>query len=185
MGIKYERKFKLNIKGVKSALNDDISITFDDTHIKMPLKDIRNIQKYFPIDKNGTITYLPSNPLIKIIKTGKIYTIYYGNRRLTRLEADYKEHINFKTKIRFEIDHIQKDIKFGDTVKIDKYFMIPDDKRFRINVIGFKNKSGIETNIKIAKKMLMKHYSLERTGTTYRVEFYKKEKFAGMILVKF
>jgi len=185
MGIKFERKFKLNIKGIKKALNDDISIRFNDTDIKMPLKDIRNIQKYFPINKDGIIKYFPSNPLIKIIKIKNEYIVYYGNRRLTKLQADYAEHLNFNTKVNFIIDGKQKIVKFGDTVKIKSDFIVKSTKKYRVNVIGFKSKKGPETDIKISKNKFIKRYSIEKNGNIYRVEFYKGKKFAGMILVKY
>ena len=185
MGIKYKKDFKLTLQGVKHALNDDISIKFKDSNIEMPLKDIRNMIKYFPIDKTGVIQYLPSNPLIKIIKKGNLYTIYYGNRRLTRLKADYQEHLSFDTTIKFKIDGKLQNVKFGDTVVVKKDFMVIDDKKFRVNIIGYTNKSGIETNHLIKKNMFMHRYSIEKKGNIYRVEFYKDKTFVGMILVKF
>jgi hypothetical protein len=185
MGIKYKRKFPLTLSGIKHALNDDVSITFDDIHIKMPLKNIRNLQRYFPIKKDGIVTYLPSNPLIKIIKNKNIYTIYYGNRRLTRLVADYTEHLNFDTKIAVKVDGKDMDVKFGDTIEVSKKFMIKKNKDFRVNIIGYTNRSGIETDKTITKNMFMKRYSMEKHGKLYRVEFYKGKKFSGMILVNF
>jgi hypothetical protein len=185
MGIKYQRLFPLTLKGIKKALNNDISIKFKDTKINIPLKDIRNIQKYFPINKDGIIKYLPSNPLIKIIKKHNIYTVYYGNRRLTQLKADYREHLNFNTKVQFNVDGKIVNAKFGDTIKIKKYFKVLKDKRFRINVIGYKNKQKTETNQLIKKNMIMKRYSIEKHGDLYRIEFYKKNKFVGIVLIKF
>jgi len=185
MGIKYKRDFDLTLNGVKHALNDDISITFNDTHIKIPLKNIRNMQKYFPIQENGIVEYLPSNPLIKIIKNKNVYTIYYGNRRLTRLVADYKKHLNFTTEVLVKIDGKTKKVKFGDTLNVKKSFMIIDEKKFRVNVIGYKNRSGIETNKTITRKMFIKKYSVEKHGKLYRVEFYNDKIFVGMLLVNF
>ena len=185
MGIEYERNFPLTVEGIKKALNDDINIKFDDTDIKMPLKDIRNIQKYFPVHKDGVIKYLPSNPLIKIIKVKNEYIIYYGNRRLTKLQADYKEHLNFDIKVNFVIDKEDKKVKFGDTIKVKKTFLVKENPKFRVNVIGYKSKSGIETDKEISKNMFLKQYSIEKNGNIYRIEFYKDNKFAGMILVEF
>ena len=185
MGIKYKRTFPLTVNGIKKALNDDINIKFNDTDISLPLKDIRNIQKYFPISKDGVIKYLPSNPLIKIIKIKNEYTIYYGNRRLTKLQADYKDHLNFNTKIKMIIDKKEKEVKFGDTIKVSKSFLIKNDKRFRVNVIGYKSKTGIETSQIISKDQFLKQYSIEKNGKIYRIEFYKGNKFAGMILAEF
>jgi hypothetical protein len=185
MGIEYKRDFKLTLNGVKHALNDNISITFNDTHIKIPLKNIRNMQRYFPVQVNGIVEYLPSNPLIKIIKKKNIYAIYYGNRRLTRLVADYRKHLNFDTQVTVKVDGKLKTVKFGDTLNVKKSFMIIDEKKFRVNVIGFKNKSGIETDKNITKKMFIKRYSVEKHGELYRVEFYKGKIFVGMLLIQF
>jgi len=185
MGIEYTKKFEMNIKDIKKVLNDDISIKFDDTDVRMPLKDIRNIQKYFPINKDGVIKYLPSNPLIKIIKNKNEYTIYYGNRRLTKLQADYAEHLNFNTKVDFIIDGKAKTFKFGDTIEVKKDFLINPTTKYRVNVIGYKSKTGLETNKKIRKKEFIKRYSIEKKANIYRIEFYKKKKFAGMILIKY
>lgn len=185
MGIKYKRKFNMSLEGIGKAINEDVEITFDGSKIKMPLQNIRNIQKHFPVDNNGIVKYFPSNPLVKIIKQSNIYTIYYGNRILTKLEADYKEHLNFKTEVGMLIDGFKKDIKFGDTIEVKEYFLVNKDKRFRANIIGYTNKSGVETNNKISLKELDKRYSIEKNGTTFRVEFYKENKFAGMVLVNF
>ncbi len=185
MGISYERKFNLTIKGIKKVLNEDISIKLNDTNINMPLKNIRNNQQYFPINKNGIIEYLPSNPLIKIIKKGNEYIIYYGNRRLTKLQADYSEHLNFDTKVGFIIDEVKQQVNFGDTIKVKKSFVVQNNSKFRVNVIGYKNKSNIETNKKITQNMILKKYSIENNAHIYRVEYYKKNKFVGMILVDF
>jgi hypothetical protein len=185
MGIEYERKFSMNIAGIKQVLNDDISIKFQDTDITIPLKDIRSIQKYFPIKKNGIVKYLPSNPLIKIIKKKNVYTIYYGNRRLTRLKADYIEHLNFNTIVTFNVDGKIVKTKFGDTVNIKDYFTVINGNKFRVNVIGYVHKSGIETNRKIYKNSFIKRYSITKNSNMYRVEFYKGKKFAGMVLVNY
>ena len=185
MGIEYKRKFPNTLEGIEHALQNDIEIVFEDTNIKMPLKDIRNIQKYFPINPSGVVKYFPNNPLIKIIQQGKYYTIFYGNKALTKLEADYVEHLNFNTHVSMVIDGVSKQIAFGDTVGVDKSFLVKKNPQFRVNVIGFTTKDKIETDKKIVQKDFDKRYSLEKNGSLYRVEFYKGKQFAGMILVNF
>ena len=185
MGIEYSRKFDMNIKSIKKVLNDDISIKFNDTDVKLSFKDIRNIQKYFPIDKNGIVKYLPSNPLIKIIKTNNIYTIYYGNRRLTRLAADYSKHVSFNDKIKFNVDGKNKIVSFGDTIKVKKIFMVKNTNKFRVNVIGYKSNKKLETNQNIKKSNFIKKHSIDKKANIYRIEFYSGKSFAGMILVEY
>jgi len=185
MGIKYKRKFDLTRDTIDLILEDDIHIILDDTDVKIPLKDIRNIQKYFPIDEKGIIKYLPSNPLIKIIKNGDLYAIYYGNRRLTQLEADYTKHLSFDTKVLITIDGEEKEIQFGDTIEVKDYFNVKKNKDFRINVIGYKSKDGIETDKNITKNMFIKRYSIQEHGDLFRIEFYQDKTFVGMILVNY
>jgi hypothetical protein len=185
MGIEYTKKFTLSVKNIKKALNDDISIKLDDTNVTIPLKDIRKLQKYFPINQDEIIRYLPSNPLIKIIKDNNSYIIYYGNNRLTKLQADYAEHLNFDTQVKFIVDGESKLINFGDTVYIKNNFLVLNQKDFRVNVIGYVSKDGVETGKKITKNMFIKNYSVEKNGKLFRVEYYRKNKFTGMILVKY
>jgi len=185
MGIEYKRNFDLSLDGINKAVTENIDITFEDTNIKMPLKDIRNIQKYFPINNTGVIKYSPSNPLLKIIQQGKTYKIYYGNKILTKLEADYIEHLNFDTEIKMVVDGITKNVKFGDTIEVKKDFKVKNTKSFRVNVIGYTSKSGIETEKSISKKEFDSKYSVEKNGSIFRIEFYKDKKFAGMILVNY
>ncbi len=185
MGIKYKRNLDLSIDGINKALTENIEITFEDTNVKIPLQDIRNVQKYFPINESGVVKYFPSNPLIKIIQQNKTYTIYYGNKVLTKLEADYIEHLNFNTEVKMIIDGVHKNVKFGDTIDVKRNFSVVGNKNFRVNVIGYRAKSGLETDKTISKNEFDTRYSVEKNGSLYRVEFYKDKKFAGMILVNY
>lgn len=185
MGIKYKRKFDMSLEGINKAITEDVELVFDGTHIKLPLKNIRDIQKYFPVDKDGIVKYFPSNPLIKIIKQSNTYTIYYGNKILTKLEADYRDHLNFTTEVDVVVDGVKQNVKLGDTVDVKSNILVKSDDRFRVNAIGYTNKSGIETDKTIFLKDFDGNYSIEKNGTIFRIEFYKDNKFAGMILVNY
>ncbi len=185
MGIEFKRKFKMNPNGVYNAINNDIYISLYDEKIRLPLSKIRNILKYFPIKKDGELSFKASNPLLTIIKKDNSYTIQYGNRRLTRLKADYREYEDSNQSIEILIDNELKNIKFGTLVEVDKSFLIKENKKYRVNVIGFTNKGKKETEIKIKNIDIPKRFSIDKRGSIYRVEYYTKDKFAGMILVKF
>jgi len=185
MGIKYKRKFKLTSKGVYGAINNDIYISLYDGKISLPLSKIRDTIKYFPIKKNGEVDFKASNPLLKIVKKGSSYNIHYGNRRLSKLSADYFEYDNSRKSVKFQIDGKTQDIEFGSIVDVKRDFLVKTDKNYRINVIGYTNKKNKETDIKIKKSQIMKKHSIDKKGDIYRVEYYSKNKFAGMVLVKF
>jgi len=185
MGIKYKRKFKLTSNGVYGAINNDIHISLYNGKISLPLSKIRDTLKYFPIKKDAIVYCKSSNPLLKIIKKGTSYNIHYGNRRLSRLSADYLEYDSSNPSIKFQVDGKMQDIEFGTIVNVKRSFLVKNDKNYRINVIGYTNKKNKETDVKIRKYQIKKKHSIDKNGKIYRVEYYAKNKFAGMILVKF
>ena len=52
----------------------------------------------------------------------------------------------------------------------------------RVNIIGF-NKKGVknEANIEVKKSELLRWFSFDKKSRVYRIEFYKEDKFVGMI----
>jgi len=185
MGIEFKRNFELNPAGVYRAINHDIYISLYDGKIKLPLSQIRDIVKYFPIKKDAKVDFEASNPLLTIIKKGNIYTIQYGNRRLSRLKADYLEYDDANESVEFVVDGRDMKIKFGSLVDVKDNFLVKKHNQYRVNVIGYTDKSKIETDKKIKKSQIKKRFSIDKKGDIYRVEYYNKDKFVGMVLVNF
>ncbi|MEA1955507.1 MAG: M99 family carboxypeptidase catalytic domain-containing protein [Campylobacterota bacterium] len=193
MGIEYKRKFTLSSLGVYNALNNDIYISLYDNKITLPLSQIRNILKYVPLKDDDIVDFKASNPLLTIYKKDSSFVVQYGNRRLTRLKAQYKDHDNLdlnQIKVNFNIDSKDKSIPFGSIVEVKNNFIVEDSENYRVNVIGFTNKNKKETGVKILKSNIAKRFSIDKRGRIYRVEYYTKgidnsDKFAGMVLVKF
>ncbi len=187
MGIEFSREFDLTPKNVKNALDNDIYISFYDEKIKLPLSKIRNNLKYFPVKKDGSLEFTPSNPLTTVIKKGNTYSVHYGNRRMVKLRADYLDMETKKdSNIKMSIDGYEKNVEFGSIINAVNDFYITPIPGYRINVIGYKNKKyKNESGLKIKKRQILKRFSIDKKGKIYRVEFYKKKKFMGMILVNF
>jgi hypothetical protein len=185
MGIEYKRKFTLDAKGVYNAINNDIHISLYDGKIQLPLAEIRNIVKYFPIKKDGVVDFKASNPLLTIIKNNNIYTIQYGNRRLSRLKADYLDIDEEHNVVKLRVDGKLQSVKFGSLVDVEKSFLVKEKNGYRVNVIGYTNKNKLETDVEIEKREIPKRFSIDKKGKIYRVEYYNKNKFAGMVLIKF
>ena len=185
MGIEYKRKFNFTAKGVYAAINNDIYISMYDEKIKLPLSKIRGFLKYFPIKKDEILDFKASNPLLTIVKEKNIYTIHYGNRRLSKLKADYQDYHEESETVKLLVDGQLQDVSFGSIVHVSKDFLVKHNENFRVNVIGYTNKEKIETNINIKKNQIAKRFSVDKSGDIYRVEYYSANKFAGMILVKF
>lgn len=188
MGIEFKRNFKLKPYSLKKVIDNDISISFYDDKIKLPLEKIRNIINYFPIKKDGIVKFKASNPLMAVIKKDNMYDIRYGNRRVARLNPDYQEMYEKKELIKISIDGVLKEVKIGSLLDVNNSFYIHPKSDLRVNVIGFKAKGKKdEAGLIITKKKILRRYSLDKSGKIYRVELYKKDdnKFAGMVLVKF
>ena len=186
MGIEFERDFELSLDGIKQALYEDIYISFYDDKIKLPLSAIRSELNYFPVKKDGTINFTPSNPLMTVLKDDGYYAIHYGNIRLVSLRPDYFDMDTAKEMVTLKIDGIKKEVNLGEMVVAKRNIFVQDKEGVRVNVIGYSNKNRTnESNLNIHKDEIQKFYSVDKEGKIYRIEFYKKDKFAGMILVKF
>jgi hypothetical protein len=189
MGIEYKRMFSLRPFKLKDVIDNDIYITFYDDKIVLPLGRIKRTLRYFPISKDGKLDFRPSNPLMTVLKNKKYYTIYYGNRRLLKIQPDFTEFANIdkNEKVRIKLDnHKDVSIPFGSVVEMKKNFYIYPKKNYRVNVIGYVNKKQRnEAGVNISKWNIPKRFAIDEKHETYRVEFYKNKKFAGMILVKF
>ncbi len=192
MGIKYRRKFDLSANGIYNALNNDIYISLYNNKITLPLSEVRNILHYVPLRDDDIVDFKASNPLLTIYKKNSMYVVQYGNRRLTRLRADYKEHDEKSTEVKFLVDSSLQSVPFGSIVEVKNNFLVKDTKEYRVNVIGYANSSKKETDVKISKSIMPKRFSVDKSGCIYRVEYYtidedskNDDKFAGMVLVKF
>jgi hypothetical protein len=186
MGIEFERKFKISTPEIKKVIDHDIFISFYDEKIKLPLSKVRKLLKYFPINKDGDLIFTASNPLMTIVKEGKEYIIHYGNRKLAKLHPDYIKFIEDERDINISIDGVSKNIKFGDIIYAKNSFNIKPISDLRVNVIGYVNKKHKnEVGININKKDVAKRFSIDKDGNLFRIEFYKGNKFAGMILLGF
>ena len=183
MGIEFKRSFKLTPKGVYNAINNDIYISLYNGKIRLPLSKIKKIIKYFPIKKDAKIEFKASNPITTIIQQGNICTIQYGNRRLSRLKADYMPYDDTNQSVKLQIDGKLQDVKFGSLVDVKDSFLVEPNDGYRVNVIGYTNKSKKETGVLIRRSQIPKRFSIDKNGHIFRVEYYKKHKFVGMILV--
>ncbi len=186
MGIEFERTFDLNPLAINDVINNDIYMTFYDEKIQLPLSKLRNILNYFPVKKDGTLNFTPSNPLLTIVKNNNRFSIHYGNRTIGYLKPDYLELVNEKLDIVMNIDGEKRNVSLGSIVDVDTSFSVEPIENFRVNVIGFVKK-GVkdEAGLKIKKHRIQKRFSIDKKGKIFRVEFYKENKFAGMILVNF
>lgn len=109
-----------------------------------------------------------------------------GNILVTKLKPKYYEFDNSIHDIHMVVDNKEEIDQPGEIIDVKKSFTVIPKDGYRVNIIGFSSsKNALETNIEVTKKEIMKRFSIDKKATIYRIEFYKKQKFCGMILVHF
>jgi len=184
MDIEFERDFDLNnYEDVKKLIYNFGTLKINDNTL-LNLDDIKKNLKFIPLMKTKN-TFTFEHTLGHSKFKNNSYEIYIGNFLVTTLSPQYFEQQSFLQEIEIELDGKIIKSKFGQILEAQKSFNILDSS-FRVNVIGF-SKPGVESedNILLTKNDMVKNFSIDNSSTEYRVEFYKENKFIGMITIKF
>ncbi len=185
MGIHYKRNFELNIKNISKVILDYGKLEINNTII-IKLTNIRKTLSYFPLKSNHNV-FKFSHPLGSVRRMQDKYIVYIGNKVVTSLYPQYFEYgKNCPKKHHFEVDGIKKTFNTTSDIFVNVDFKIADEKSTRVNVIGFsakgkKNESGIN----IAYSSMVKRFSINKDKKSFRIEFYKNNKFCSMQMVHF
>lgn len=186
MGIEFKRTFNMAPMQIKNIIDNDIFITFYDNKVKLPLSQVRKFINYFPVRKDGTLEFTPSNPLLTVMKQGSSYTIHYGNRKLAKIKPDFLDIENELSSVKLKIDGEDTEVPLGSIVNVNEDFLVYPIESIRTNVIGYTNKKiKNEVGVSIKKIEIPKRFSVDKKGKVYRIEFYNKKKFLGMIMINF
>ncbi|MDQ7832110.1 MAG: M99 family carboxypeptidase catalytic domain-containing protein [Desulfovibrionaceae bacterium] len=186
LGIGFERRFPLTAEGVDQAANSNVALSFYNNKIFFDLADARSRLGYVPFKKDAAVEYVPSNPLMAVVGGGDAYRIYYGNRNLTALEPAYFEYDDTERDLEIVVDGAARTVPFGRIITVDKSFTVADRGECRVNIIGFSRPGLVnEAGVAVRREDFMDRFSVDKAGRVYRVEVYKQDRFAGMVLVRF
>ncbi len=184
LGIQLERDFDLNLEGVHKALYSDLSVSFMNGRVVLPLEDVRARVNYLPLcsqDKNTTT----SKPIMAILAQKKTLDVHYGNRKLTVIAPDWHELDPSLQGLRVEVDGKARQVNFGEMVQATKSIKVLPVEGYRVNAIGADTGKHNESDMVLQRKQFIKRYSIDNGGTIFRIETYKGKKFCGMFLVRF
>ena len=186
LGIEYNRDFKLSRNNVAKQIGNDLRISLYDNRINLDVEKARRFLNYVPLKKHSSFEYKKNNPLIAVIKNKKTLKVRYGNRYVTSLKPQYFDYDYDLDVISVQVDGVKRRINVGDKVKVEKDFRILASNDYRVNVIGYaKNGVKNENGFLINRKQIKSRFSIDRDENIFRVEFYRGEKFSGMILMDF
>lgn len=185
MGIKYTRNFQLNEKEIEKILNNYGTLGIN-RNILLNLSDIKKSLSFIPI-KSKSNEFKFSHPLGKVKKIKGRYSVFIGNKQVTRLKPQYFNLANdCQKKLDFVIDGEKVSLSNTTDFNVTADFKVIKNETQRVNVIGYRAKGHIdESEVTISLKNLNKHYSVDKQHKVYRVEFYKKEEFCSMLMVHF
>jgi hypothetical protein len=185
MKISFKRDFVLNEIELNKILKEYGTLQINN-NISLNLFDIKKYLSYIPIKSNGN-KFKFSHPLGSVKKVNGKFVVFIGNKKITTLKPQYFEIAqNCEQTFDVEIDKQLKSLNSTSSFIVNDDFRIVQDGDFRVNVIGFKSGSLLsETGVDINYKSLDKRFSVDKSQRTFRIEFYKDDKFCSMSTAHF
>jgi len=198
MDIEFERGFELTPRAVRAALNSNVTLAAYNNRWMLQLDNVRpTIAGFLPFKKNATPDIRTSKPLLTVVpeRGQPTWRVAYGNRTLTRVNPEFMDFDNSLDSVDMLLDGKPFRVSIGDIVSVRDSFLVKDIPGFRVTAIGAPREADTsprphgrkkhQADLTITHKDFMPRFSLDKDGTTYRVEVYKDDAFAGMVLVRF
>jgi hypothetical protein len=184
MKIKYTRTFDLKPQQIQKLLKSKGKVTING-RLSLPLGNIKKHLSFIPLQSSKN-NFVFSNVLGTVVKSGKNYSLYIGNERVTSLQAQLFPLAECDSPLEMVVDGEKRSFSFGSTVTVSGSFSVVPNTKRRVNVIGFSHQGmKDESGTKIAFSDLVPRYSVNESHSIFRVELYRQDGFCGMILVQF
>ncbi|MDR2726956.1 MAG: succinylglutamate desuccinylase/aspartoacylase family protein [Deltaproteobacteria bacterium] len=183
-GLEFERSFPLTFKGVRAALQSDLSVAFAGDRFRLPLEDVRpRLRGYIPLPRDLYADLSLSKPILAVLRDQNELRVHYGNRLLTRFTPEWHDCRFEAPDFSVVVDGQPRTVRVGEIVPVRERFVV-QSAGLRINAIGT-GRGPDESNTVLCKKDFRPDYSVDTGGTIFRVEGYYGKEFAGMFLVCF
>ena len=185
-GVEYERSFELTAAAVRERMETNLHISLYDHRIALDMRNVRRRLGFFPLKQNAPLTFKASNPLMAVVGNGRQLKVRYGNRHVTVLQPQYFDYDSSLDEVSMEVDGVSRILPLGSMVEVADRFRVVPMEGYRVNVIGFRRKGRRdESGLAIRRHDIQRRFSIDRAGYLYRVEFYRGERFCGMVVVRF
>lgn len=186
LGVRYSRDFILNTSQVKKQIDNNIKLAFYDRKVILDMADARSRQGYVPLKKNTPLQFAASNPLVAVLDSKGAYKVRYGNRSVSRLVPQFFDYDDSLQEVNVQIDGVFKQVELGSIISVDRDFLVQPVDGYRVNVIGFSlDDKHDESGVLVSRAMIAKRFSVDKKARRFRVEFYQKNLYCGMLLVDF
>jgi hypothetical protein len=186
LGLEFERNFALTPDAVRATVDANVRVAFYDRRLFLELADARRSLGFVPMKKGGELRYEASSPLVAVVDDGGSFRVNYGNRRVTHLHPQFFEYDAGLDAIGMTVDGVQRAVTVGTLVEARDRFIVDVPFELRVNVIGWQRSGvGSEHGVEIRRDDIAPRFSVDQGGRVFRVELYRGERFAGMVLVRF
>jgi len=185
MHITFIRDFDLNAENIDRIITNYGFLTIND-NIRLNLSNIKKSLSFIPLELVKD-RFIFSNPLGDIKKVKGRYRVYVGGKKLTELRPQYfRISESCQNKFDVIVDGEKVSVNKASSFFVNTDFKVLKSKNTRVNIIGYQNKNhSDESNVNIELKDLNKKFSVDKNNKVYRVEFYNKNEFCFMSMVKF
>lgn len=185
MGIEFERSFSLEPEAIRNLLELRGNLTINN-NFYLKMENLRNSLSFIPL-KSGRNDFKFSHPLGSVRKKKSHYDLFIGNRKIASLLPNYAANDDCINEVSVQADGQQKTLSVAtDFFVTDDFKVVNHNPGIRLNVIGFTAR-GVrdESNLRIRREDLDTNYSVDTSKKSYRLEFYRENRFCGMVLVHF
>lgn len=184
-GINFERQFDLSPRGIRAALQDDVRVAFTDNRVTLPLDNPRpRLGGSIPLPRDAMDDMRTSKPILAVTRNKGEMAVHYGNRVLTRFRPDWRDTDTALSGLTLIVDGKPRKVRFGEVVEVDRSFEVEPVKNYRVNAIGAEYGPD-ESGRRLLRRDFKNRYSLDKDSRTYRIEAYRGQRFAGMVVVRF
>lgn len=185
MGITYERDLDFTPEGIQTLLEDNGTLVINNTFY-LKLDGLKNSLSFVPLESDYN-DFRFSHPLGSVLRRGKSYELYVGNRKITSVIPSYHGKEQCSESVTIIADGETKQIPLATDFFINVDFkVINEDPEIRTNVIGYTRKGkNDESGLLIRRDDLDSKYSVDTAQKSYRIEFYRQNRFCGMVLAHF
>lgn len=184
-GVDFERDFDLTPDGITSALGSDVYVGFVDNRVVLPLDNARPVQAgSLPLPRGAENAISSSMPIVAVTAGKNLLKVHYGNNTVTSFRPDWQDTDDGLASVTVEVDGQPREVRFGDMLHAADRFRVEAVPGYRVNAIGA-DKGRDESDITLRHRDFMPRYSVDKAGTTFRVEVYKGKLYAGTFMVRF
>lgn len=186
MGIEFERSFPFNQKSIEKLLAENGNLTINN-NIYLNLENLKNNLSFIPLQSDSN-DFKFSHPLGSVLKKEENYELYIGNKKISSLSPSYQVPESCSNSVTIITDGQTTNLPYATDFFVNADFkVINNNPDMRVNIIGFSPTKGVkdESNIHIRLKDLDSRYSIDTSSKKYRIEFYQRNRFCGMVLAHF